>query len=121
MITYKNYSYLILVIFFITDVVDTENENEIMLAHYFFFLSLVNILIFIGITHIYACFLKSGSTLSQNKELRLTQKVSFLIWLTFIWLCVKYKYNFNLILVIQSIVYLIDPITYFYHWGKPGM
>ena len=91
-----------------------------MLAHYFYFLrNQVIQCIYFVIKRIYSKGVKIES--AQTKRLSFLEMAYSILLPTYSWACVKYKYHFKFLLLSQSIVEVISPITRFYDWLKPGI
>lgn len=90
------------------------------MAHYFFFLSIVNNCLFFVIACIYAKVMKVEFAPSQYKKLSFFDKASSILSPLVCWLCIRYKYHFKHILVTGSLSTMISPITYLYNMVKPG-
>ena len=110
----------ILVKFMFIEDADNEHDCGIMMAHYFFFLSIVNHCAFFGIAWIYAKVIKSEYVPCQYKKISYFDKPTSIIFPILSWLAIRYKYHFKHLIATESIVTVISPITYLYDMVNPG-
>ena len=103
-----------------TEDADNEHDCGIMMAHYFFFLSIVNHCVFFGIAWIYAKVIKSEYVPRQYKKISYFDKATSIIFPILSWLAIRYKYHFKHLIATESIVTVISPITYLYDMVNPG-
>ena len=91
-----------------------------MIAHYLYFMSLVNQLTFFFIASIFAKLTKIESDWGEHEQQSLLVKFRQFIFPIISWMHIKSNHQYTLNLWIQSIVLIISPITYFYNIAKPG-
>ena len=109
-----------MVLLLVTGDADNENECGIVMAHYLYFLSLVNNCVLFGIACTFAKVVKNKSCPSSERKLSLSEKAYYILYPVVVWLSTKFSYHFKLSLMAQSMVNALIPITYFYNWMKPG-
>ena len=93
----------------------SDDDREIMLGHYFFFLEHLHRCMFFFIAVIFSNWYKIYLRSISNRDSDVISK-SILVF----WLATKFKYHFPLELLIFICASLIDPIAYFYTHLKPG-
>ena len=91
-----------------------------MIAHYLFFLSLVNQFTFFCIACIFAKLTKIESDWGEHEQHPPLVKFRHFMFPIMCWLFMKSNHHYTLNISIQSIVTMISPITYFYTIAKPG-
>ena len=95
------------------------------MAHYVHHLTIVNRQIFIVIAGIFVrC--NKAETNYNSKHDRSTQgrrfysSILMFIYPIANWLCIRYKYHLPFYLLIQNIIMIFEPMTYFYNFVRPG-
>ena len=107
-------------------VTDSDFSCGIMMAHYFHQLTIMNRHIFICISGAHETYTKGNTNDDNNKhaEDSQTQRIftSILMFTYPIlnWLCIRYDYRLPFNLLIQNIVLVTEPITYFCKLVRPG-
>ena len=103
---------------------DTDHNQTFtcgkMIAHYLFFLSLVNQFAFFCIACIFATLTKIKSDWGAHEQHSPLVKFRHFIFPILNWSCIKSNHHYISNIWIQSIVTMISPITYFYTIAKPG-
>ena len=54
------------------------------------------------------------------EESRVYHSILTLIHNIGIWLCIRYNYRLPILLLLQNVIFVVEPITYFYNFIKPG-
>ena len=104
----------------LTEEVDDDQECGIMVAHYFFFISIVNQRAFLAISCTYAEIIKFECTRCRYDEPSFFENAKTILWPVLSWISVTYKFHFTHLLLTISAVTIASPITYFFNWVKPG-
>jgi len=110
---------------FLEKVNDLEYSRVILLAHYFYLLAILNrhIFMFIAVMierHTKDTFIDNRGHNNGLEERRVYPTILILIHNIGIWLCIRYNYQIHVLLLIQNIIFVFEPITYFYNFIKPG-
>ena len=109
-------------------VADSDFSCEIMMAHYFHQLTIMNRHIFICISGAHETYMYTkGNTKGDNNEhvedsqmQRIFTSILMFTYPILNWLCIRYDYRLPFNLLIQNIVLVSEPITYFCKFVRPG-
>ena len=100
-----------------------DGDYEIMLGHYFLFLSHLNRCLFTFGSVLMTKWENASSKKAQDigKGLLFVEAFSNMMYPIMIWLCIKYGYHFPLEILLFGVANLIQPISYFFRkfgYGK---
>ena len=98
---------------------DHEQDCEGMMAHYFFFVSMVNQYLFYFVACIFTKLTKTKPYLGNFKKPNLFNMFGNFQFPLLNWLCIKYNYHFKIAILIQSISSMANPVVYFFTLVKP--
>ena len=90
-----------------------------MMAHYLYFLSLVNQYIFYYTACIFAKLSKRIPSSGHLKSINFTNMFAFFQYPLLIWFCARYNCHFKITISITSIWTTLSPLTYFYSLVRP--
>ena len=118
----------VVAIVIVIKLVDLDQEVDFwaMTAHYCFFLSVVNQCIFFCVACAFATVTRDASQRKPFKNPSFFRQLATLPFPIITWLCTRYKDSRNLgtrfpiTILIQSILTLLSPITYFYNLKSRG-
>ena len=98
---------------------DLEQDCEGMMAHYLFFLCLVNQYIFYYTACMFAKRAQINPKSGHFKKANLISMFSCFQYPLLSWFCVKYNYHFKITISITAVMTMLKPIMYFYCLLKP--
>ena len=104
---------------------DLDYTWVIMMGHYFYLLAIVNRHVFMCMAGTFEKYTKEIMKNNQelensSKEPRMYSSTLILFHNIGIWLCIRYHYHLPFLLLIQNIIHVFEPITYFYNFYRTG-